>query len=640
VTAAAVAFCCVVALALVQGYGARAFATTVASDAINAALPFLGLLLLARFAEKRMPENARLITRLHAAGQGLVAGMSFGWLWFEPHAFLTSLTGGSLEAMAWLSVMGVIGGFLLALAAERASAPLVFREVGLGATVLLLLGGGHAYRVFDHVEAGVRVTAAAAITAAVAALGMLAYLALRRRERLAAAIPSLAPAAACLALVAASMQGGPAERSSRESILVVLVDTLRADIADGGMPGIPPPMPELARLAEQGVRFTQAVSPAPWTLPASVSLLSGWNPHRHGFGASVSQWDVTRGDPGALYLAGTLRDAGYLSAAFVHNPYLRPYFGFGRDFYLLRPYHGRAFDGVALALGWLSDRSNDASFTLLHLMDPHWPYDAPPGFGEPPQACAACDSIMSAQYGATSFFEKAELRQRYAAEVRFTDAMIGQLYDTLAAGNTLDDTWIVVTADHGEEFWDHGGFLHGHTLYDELLRVPLVVVPPRSRTDIARGRRIADQVRLEDVAATVLEIAGLDAGLALDGRSLMPLLLGKSETAPRVGISGYVKSVDDFSYAVRRPPWKAIVREGHPANFLFWLDRDPAEKRNFMTPANQSAANRKFVDAAFSYLRSFPGSFGLETERSTPKSSARTPDADTHRKLRSLGYAD
>jgi arylsulfatase A-like enzyme len=349
---------------------------------------------------------------------------------------------------------------------------------------------------------------------------------------------------------------------------------------------------------------------------------------------------VTTGRPDALYQAGALREAGYLTAAFVNNPWLRPHFGFGRDYYSMRPYHGRALDGVALALGWLSDRADDASFTLLHLMDPHWPYEAPPGFGDPPQPCPSCDSILGAQYGNPSFGERVELKRRYASEVRFTDAMIGRLYDTLAASGSLDDTWIIVTADHGEEFWEHGGFMHGHALFDELLRVPLVVVPPRSRTDIARGRRIDQQVRLEDVAATVLEIAGLDTSLALDGRSLMPLLAGTPDDAPRVEVAGYVKSVGDFSYAVRRPPWKAIVREGHAANFLFRIDRDPLEWKNYLTPANQTAADRGVLGATFLDLRATPARLGLEPQRSSPKSGSTSPDADTAQKLRSLGYAN
>jgi arylsulfatase A-like enzyme len=690
VTAAAVAFCCAVALALAEGFGAPAFAMTIASDAINAALPFLGLLLIARFAAFRAPHREVLIARLHSAAQGLVAGMSFGWWWLEPHAFLTSFTTGSLPAMAWLAIAGAIGGFVLALVAERAASPLVFREVWLGAAVLFLFGGGHVYRVYDQVEAGIRLTTACVILASIVAAGLVAYYAFRRRPRAAAAVPALAPAVACLALVAATMQGGPAELSTRESVLLVLVDTLRADIADAGMPGIPPSMPELTRIAQSGVRFTQAVSPAPWTLPATVSLLSGWNPHRHGFGASATPLEVTTGHRGALYLPGKLRDAGYLTAAFVHNPWLRPYFGFGPGFYSMRPYHGRALDGVALALGWLSDRADDASFTLLHLMDPHWPYEAPPGFGDPPQFCPSCTSIMAAQYGSPHPGEKAELRRRYAAEVRFTDAMIGRMYDTLTAttGNGapagpsatptgaatppppagaatpappvgaatpappagaavhaasaggLENTWLIITADHGEEFWEHNGFLHGHALYDELLHVPLVVVPPRGRADIARGRRIDAQVRLEDVAATVLDIAGLDASLAPDGRSLLPMLLGRDDAEPRTQVSGYVKAVGDFSYAVRRPPWKAIVRNGPPANFLFHLGEDPMERKNLLMPANQTPANRKALGLAFLSLRDTPARLGLEPQTSAPVSGGAAPDADTQQKLRSLGYAD
>ncbi len=646
-TAAAVVFCCVVALAFVEGYGAPAFTGTIASDAFDATLPFLGLLLVARFFLRRRPDRATLVHRLHAAAQGALAAMAFGWWWIEPHVFATSLTGSSLAAMGWQAVAGAAAGFGLALIAERASSPAVLREVWAGAGVLLLIAGGRAYRARDHVEAGVRLEAAAGILAATVAAALVAYFVLRRRERVAASIPALAPAAACLALLAASFSGQPASLSARDSVLLVVVDTLRADVADDATPParpgvrtMPGAMPELARIAKDGVRFTQAVSPAPWTLPATVSLLGGWNPHRHRYGRSLSAWEVTTGDPAALYLGDALRDAGYLPAAFVNNPYLRPYFGFGEGFYAMRPYHGRALDGVALALDWLSDHGERPTFTMLHLMDPHWPYDAPPGFGDPPRPCASCGELLWAQYGTPKPEERAELERRYAAEVRFTDAMIGRLYDTLAAAGFLERTWLVVTSDHGEEFWEHGELLHGHGLWDELLRVPLVVVPPRGRDGWSRGARIDRQVRLEDVAASVLEIAGVDPALARDGKSLLPLVAGEAEAGQRVAIGGYVKSVDDLSHSVRQPPWKAIVAKELLRNRLFDLRADPGEQRSLLFRSDVPEERRKWINLAFLGATLAPGQLGLDVEREPLPSSERAPDRDTANNLRSLGYAE
>ncbi|HEY2773517.1 MAG TPA: sulfatase-like hydrolase/transferase [Candidatus Binatia bacterium] len=638
-TCAAVVFCCVIALACAGGFGAPAFAAVVASDAFRAALPFLGILIAARFASIRRPGSIRTIDRVHAALQGLLAGMAYGWWWVEPHALLTSSSPGSLVAMGYLAVAGGLVGLVMAIVAERARDPRIAREIMLGAFVLFLLGGGRIYRAYDHIEAGARLAAALAIFASTLALALASWLALRRRPRVAAAIPALAPAVAGLALLWFASSGAPAVATSRDSVLLVVVDTLRADIADGRFAADPGAMPELERIAGSGVRFTQAVSPAPWTLPATVSLLSGWNPHRHLFGVSASNWDELPGDPRAVYMAGALRDGGYLTSAFVRNPYLRPYFGFDRGFYQFRPYHGRAVDGIALALDWLHDHADSPSFTLLHLMDPHWPYEAPEGFGAPRQPCPDCDTLFGAQYWPTTAADRAELQRRYAAEVRYTDAMLGRLFDTLSAGGILDHSWLIVTADHGEEFWEHGGFLHGHSLYDELLRVPLVIVPPLADRSAHRHVRFDMQVRLEDVAATILDIAGLDTSLAVDGKSLMRILRGEMDITPRVEVSGLVKSPKDLRWSVRMPPWKAVVSPDLKDNRLFDLAHDPGEQHSLLFPQVPGPRDRANGEKFFE-LQRMPLWMHLPVHRKPAPARSIAPEADTRRQLRSLGYAN
>ncbi|HXC52617.1 MAG TPA: sulfatase [Candidatus Limnocylindrales bacterium] len=639
-TAAAVVFCCLIALAIGDGFGAAAFATVVASDALHAALPFIGILIAARFALRRLPARAALVHRLHASVQALIATMSFGWIWLEPHSMLTSHTGGSLAAMGWLAVAGGTLGLVFALISERSKNPPVMRELSIGSWVFLLLVGGRIYRAFDHIEAGTRLAACIGVVGATFAATLAVWLLLRNRQRLATAIPALAPAVAAIALLAASRSGGgPSSPAPRESILLIVVDTLRADIADGHFESETGTMPQLARIAAQGVRFTQAVSPAPWTLPATVSLLSGWNPHRHGFGRTASDWEVLRGNPDALYLAPALRQAGYLTSAFLNNPYLRPWFGFGPGFYLMRPYHGRAVDGAALALDWLHGHIASPSFMLLHLMDPHWPYDAPPGFGAARQPCSACDSLFATQYENLDAAARAEVERRYAAEVQYTDGMLGLFYDTLDRGGALEHTWLIVTSDHGEEFWEHGGFMHGHSLFDELLRVPLVVVPPKSRGDAKRAIRIDTQVRLEDVGATILDIAGIDAGKAPDGRSLLSLVSDAPDIAPRPSVAGYVKSPTELAWSVRRPPWKIVKSPVLAANRLFNLASDPGETANLLFNPRMPDDERAAASQAYFSLAGEARRMGLEVNRKPAASELTSPESDTRDQLRSLGYA-
>lgn len=643
-TTAAAIFCGVIFLALWQGFGSPAFVPVIASDAISATMPFLGFLLVARYAASRLPGSLSTIDRAHVAAQALLVSAGFGWWWVEPHTLLKELTGGSLAAVIWQSLFGAVVGFAIARAAERARSPMVLREVGLAAWVLFVLGGGRLYRSFDHVEAGYRLESAACILLAVVVVAAAAYRLLRDRERTAAAIPALAPAVAAVALVVAMQSGGPEAESTRDSVLLLVVDTLRADIADGRFPSDSAAMPELARIAESGVRFTQAVSPAPWTLPAVVSTISGWNPHRHRFGVSVSPWEVLPGDPAALYLPAAMRDAGYLTGAFVNNPYLRPFYGFDAGFYTMRPYHGRGQDGVALALTWMQDHNDAPSFTMLHLMDPHWPYDAPPMFGAPREPCPECDSLFDLSYTATTPKIREEVVRRYAAEVHYTDALIGRLYDMLEESGALDRTWVIITADHGEEFWEHGHFLHGHALYDELLRVPLLIVPPRGSSPALaapprRGVRVDEQVRLEDVAATMLEIAGLGAELAPDGKSLLTQITTPAPLVERPVVAGYVKDPKNLSYAVRRPPWKATVSDQFFQVQLFDLAKDPGEKSNLLFRNEIPPLRRLFLGSTVKELAALPESEGLSVAREVPASADGVPDTDSHRALRSLGYA-
>jgi len=589
------------------------------------------------------PRSASAVESASLVAQSSCALAMFGWWWLEPHAVLTAWTGASLSSRWWLAALGAIVGAALAAAAARRRDARCAREVSAGTLVAFLLAGGAMYRAADDVAAGERAVAAATIAAAAATCGLLAYVLARGRLRGAAVVLGAAAAIAialCM-LPTAGTQRTAKAGAARESVLLVVIDTLRADAA-GAMPGLKTWMPHLARIAGDGVTFTQAISPAPWTLPATVSLLSGWNPHRHRAGASVSPWEVLPGEPRACYLGPALRDAGYVVGAFVNNPYLRPYFGFGRGHLLFRPYHGTADDGVTLALQWQRRIQGRPFFTMLHVMDPHWPFSAPAGFGAERSDCASCDSLGELQYKPTSEATRREVRARYRAEVEYTDAQLGRLYDALNESGALDSAWLIVTSDHGEELWDHGGFLHGHTLYDELLRVPLVVVPPRSRGGVARGSIAGWQVRLEDVAATILDIAGLDGSLAPDGASLLPLIaLPQSAPVPaRVQLSGYVKSPLDMSYALRGHAYKAIFRPDNPfASEVFHVFSDPREKHNLLSPQADALA-RLTAGNKLRELQGIVAARGLQLERQPLPQSSAAPDADLLRQLRSLGYAN
>jgi arylsulfatase A-like enzyme len=628
VTAALTVVLAVVARGLLAGYGGTWFFPVLAADAGRALLPFLPLALL-DWRWGRLPARRAAILVVECA----LLAACFGDGWVEPHTSVARLLGAGLRLDAALLAAGLVVGLVLAAPAIRW--PVRVADAAVAALAGWLILGPQAYARFDTVVAGTRLRAGLAITGAFALLALAlagATAALgRRAPRVLAAIGVVVVALTALA------SAGPHPLAAHDSIVLVVVDTLRADMVDATRTDGTPLMPRLRALAARGVRFTTAVAPSPWTLPSTTSIMSGMNPYRHRVGRMIGGVPAP-GDPAASHLGPALRAAGYQLAGFVNNPYLRPYYGFGLGFLRFGRYHGNARDGVAAARGWADRHGGRPFLLLLHLMDPHWPYDAPAGFGDARRPCAECDDLGTLQYHVTSDAVHAEVRRRYAAEVAFTDAALGDFYDALTADGRLAHAWFIVVADHGEELWDHGGFLHGHTLYDELLRVPLVIVPPPGEST-PPGQVVDAQVRIEDVAATLIDIAGLPADTAggaptLDGRTLLPLITrAAAPDAPRPVVAGFLQIPGGLRYAVRTPHRKLInpTAPGGGWPVLFDLDKDPHETTNVMAQEPLVAWNLHLVPAA---LGLFPE---RTAEAAAPAPPARV-DRDVERELRSLGY--
>jgi len=642
VTAATTVVLAIFVRGLLAGYGGGWFFPVLATEAGRAALPFVVIAIVewrwggstAATGTDAGPVARTILLVVECA---LLFAL-FGGDWIAPHTSIAEPLGNGLRLQSALIGVGAVIGAALARLSRRFPR---LADPCVATIAAWLILGPSLYARFDTLEAGRRALAALTISGAFAVLA----LALVALELAGERVPRLAGLAGIVGVAATSLAlRGPHPHAPRDSIVLVVVDTLRADMVDETLPGGAPLMPHLQAIARHGVRFTTAVAPSPWTLPSTASILSGMNPFRHQIGRMAGQVPLP-GDPAASYLGTTLRGAGYQVAGFVNNPYLRPYYGFGRGFLRFQRYHGNARDGAARARAWIGSHSARPFLLLLHLMDPHWPYEAPPGFGEARQPCAECDNLGTLQYQLTSPAVRAEVRRRYEAEVAFTDAAIGELYDALQAFGALEPTWFIVVADHGEELWDHRQFLHGHTLYDELLRVPLVIVPPDARADAERGRVVDAQVRLEDVAPTLLDIAGLAPTTAsaaaspvedsahiptLDGVTLLPLLGGgESAASPRPAIAGFLQIADE-SYAVRTHHYKLIYWPGVRWPILFDLTTDPRETMNVVLQQSAVVSN----------LIAIPPLLGLVPPGATNAHPPTPPHvgADIERELRSLGY--
>ncbi len=350
-----------------------------------------------------------------------------------------------------------------------------------------------------------------------------------------AAVPHLL--AACLTMAAFGCASPtPPEptanvpRTTRGYVLISL-DTLRADRL--GCYGYPlPTSPFLDRLAERSTLFEHAYVQYPSTLTSHMSIFTGLYPAEHG----VYPPAAVLGD-GVLTLPRAFQDAGFSTAGFTEGGFMQGRFGFRHGFDLFQARDRDGSEAVEKTfergLRFLRDLGYDEPFFLfLHTYAVHAPYDPPPAEralfwdGEAPPGVFPPTGRELARHNNRGDLLTPEVRDYYSAlydaEIRHLDGVLERFFDSMAELGLLDDTTVVITADHGEEFQEHGRMNHTQ-LYSEVLRVPLLFVHP----DAAATRHGAP-VESVDLAPTLYELARIEPQAELSGRSLAPLLGGGS----------------------------------------------------------------------------------------------------------------
>ena len=347
-----------------------------------------------------------------------------------------------------------------------------------------------------------------------------------------------------LAATLAACGAGERAPEPLHGIVLIGLDTLRADgLSSYGNPR--PTSPHIDALAAEGVLFENAVSNASWTLPGFIAILSGQQPSARVFRGRLLASGVER-----------LRDAGYRTAAFTEGGFVSHQFGMDLGFETFWEETAPVIQapapdvGVAKTFGkaidWLRSNGREPFFLFVHSYEAHVPYQRmrftkglDPGRLGGVYDRAQNNRVLNEQIPVTDR-ERAWVRALYDGGVAEADQAVGRLVAVLGELGVADRTLIVVTSDHGEQLGEHlprqlG--LHGQTLWDTILRVPLVVRDPR-RGD--RGRRVATQVRTVDVMPTILALAGLDPDpgdpASADGASLVPILDG-AETSDREAFS-------------------------------------------------------------------------------------------------------
>ena len=429
---------------------------------------------------------------------------------------------------------------------------------------------------------------------------------------------------------AAKSNAAPAD-ATRPDVVVVSIDTLRADHlgAYGRSPTI---TPEMDRIAREGVVFTRGLAAAPWTTPSVASMLTGLPTTRHGAGLPLGAGLTflrTPLDARFTTLAERFAAAGYRTRAVVANSFVGRETGLAQGFEDFEvPVEG-AFMGAFLrelpltrvivaltppekwgdyraqgltdtALRWLGETDPRPLFLWVHYIDTHTPYKKDPTRLDPAALAEMIHqtspplredgTVIGDVFAATDLVrggslwlgprDRERLKQYYAGAVAYTDKHVGRLFEALRARGGKRRVVAVLTADHGEEFWDHGHFEHGHDYYREVTWVPLVFWGAGT---VPAGRTVSTVAGLVDVAPTLVELAGLPAMVPEspdEGRSLV----GQWPTDGTAGAPAPPRFCGGNLYGlpavlVEHGPWRFILR-ANGAQELYDVTRDPQERNN------------------------------------------------------------
>jgi arylsulfatase A-like enzyme len=428
-------------------------------------------------------------------------------------------------------------------------------------------------------------------------------------------VPAIALAAASLTWGACAPDAPP-----RPDVVLVSIDTLRADhLGAWGNPR--GPSPHLDRIARRSAAFARCIAQAASTLPS----------HRSLFQSRVA----SRTGPASPMLAELLHTAGWATVAFTGGGNISAELGFAAGFDIYEESDAGLPWSVARLAAWRERNPGRPVFAFLHGYDVHVPYDPEPPFAgmydpgyagpvRPEETRALCRAVrgLDSDYAGDVHLDAADrfhLEALYDGGIRAADEALGRLQEWIEETDDGRGTLLVILSDHGEEFWDHGSLLHSHTVYQELVHVPLVVSLPGSD---GSGALLPETVRNLDVAPTLLDALGLPAGATHEGTSLLARVRG-------TGGSGLAAVSEMRQWkAIAEWPWKLIVDGKTPAARLFRLDDDPGETYDVAAkhPARVRALDRDLVSAAA----------GVPVLELSP--GTHTPELEE--RLRALGYVE
>lgn len=452
-----------------------------------------------------------------------------------------------------------------------------------------------------------------------------------------------------LALVAAPQW--LASKPPRGLVFVFVFDALRADHLSqyGYTHATSPGLDDLAGVA---TLFENAYAPSSYTTASTASLFTGLAPLRHGASRQGARLDSAHET-----FAEVLEQEGYIARGISFNPVVAHATGFTQGFSdFVEREKGSPFNlypdiaqGLERVRNWLDEHPDESQLFYFQIMNTHGPYLVPESasttlLGRPPGPefqyyRTPMGEILAGEIGRRASVTPAYVDsaiERYDTAIRYATDQLGEFLAEQSARGRLDEALVIVTADHGDEFFEHGGFSHGYTLHEEVVRVPLLIKLPGQRTK----RRVAGTVSLMDVLPTLADAVGAPVPANLDGRSLLPLLMEQPAEPggprhpgpalhlsvnfpPRLVAGGLIEG--QHKLIAIEHNYEGALRELR----LYDLESDPGEHENLA--AQNPERTQSMLTRLVQHARS--------QRARAPAAAAVAPELDRER-LRALGYVE
>jgi arylsulfatase A-like enzyme len=405
------------------------------------------------------------------------------------------------------------------------------------------------------------------------------------------------------------------------------------------------------RLAQQGVRFANALATSSWTLPTHLSMFTGRYQISHG--VMHESYTLSADVP---TLGEAMKAAGYATAGFVSAPYVAAHYGYARGMDVYRDlsaeygHRKEARSAIVspeltdLAIDWLEEHKSTPFFLFVHNFDAHYDYTPPPPYD------SMFDPDYSGEIDGNHFIERKDVNARmdrrdldhilalYDGEIRYADDHIAKLMRKVDELGLRRKTMVIVVSDHGDEFFEHGNKGHHRTLYDEVLRIPMIVRMP---VGAHAGTVVDEQVTLVDLMPTILDVADLAPAKSVDGLSLLPLMAGRPSGRSALYSAFLDKRGFNLQVGRRTSSTKVIQhfnRIAHPSQApieLYELAKDPGEHDD--RALKEPVKARAHLDILAGFLDDQWRKNRLQ-ERNAAGTNRIDIDDDTMEALKALGY--